>query len=562
MCVSFRVLVPFILRLFCSLHQPSNGLYPVACDLESQSFVSDRFSLLGSSFLRFSLVWDSRPASCLLKFRAKDRHRRATLALMESEVNPEPPARPASPPAEDNQERIAVRITIPLFLPSPTDPASITAIISSKDSRFVSAVGKIQVTEASPRRRIPNVSSPVINSPETSDNHSQLSATVSIERSHAISNESYSRFIEQYWESYNGFVLRPLPPLLALTCCGIQTQDAVHMVKDADPPLVTEKAEEQPARNEIPAKLEGSGDTEKDDVGSKDTVLLPHPGHRKTEQQPTRRPYRKGMRPWSGEHRPSPIYLYETNEQRAIEISRRVVSAHDTAQGVLQFVLFCDRSIDGITWKIPFQESGSNISFGRRSVCVKEMFSVQQGKITGVSMCLEKAIELLNDHPEFAKSRIIIFCDSSNALDRINVGVGPRQDPSSFYHTHTLAPVRSCIYLGHQLENMGGEVQLHWIPRRSRPAKLADDLAGLWKDKSEYYWRYEFDGDRPNALPSKLRGEILASVEPFFPDGFQWPSTAPAAVQRAAARPERTTRRQRQRRPLQRERRPSTALGG
>ncbi|KAM7212045.1 hypothetical protein V8F06_012577, partial [Rhypophila decipiens] len=103
-------------------------------------------------------------------------------------------------------------------------------------------------------------------------------------------------------------------------------------------------------------------------------------------------------------------------------------------------------------------------------------------EITGISMCLEKTIELLKDHPEFAKSRIVIFCDSSNALDRINVGIGPHHDPSSFYHAHTLAPVRSCVYLGYELEDMGAEVQLHWIPRRSTgPAEIADNLAGEWQ---------------------------------------------------------------------------------
>ncbi|KAM7184814.1 hypothetical protein V8F20_012059, partial [Naviculisporaceae sp. PSN 640] len=142
--------------------------------------------------------------------------------------------------------------------------------------------------------------------------------------------------------------------------------------------------------------------------------------------------------------------------------------------------------------------------------CLDEAFSVPQTELTGVACCLEKAIKLLDQHPNFTESRALIFVDADSAHCRIRYGVEGHPN-QSFHSAHTRPIVKAIIWLSYQLRDRGCPVELHWIPRRIvEPARFADDLAGTWRSYPEAWWQPGggYHTQQLGSLPARLRDEI------------------------------------------------------
>lgn len=146
-----------------------------------------------------------------------------------------------------------------------------------------------------------------------------------------------------------------------------------------------------------------------------------------------------------------------------------------------------------------------------------EVFSTPQAELTGIAHCLEKALKILDMHPERKRSRALIFCDAESTIHRLRFGIDGKES-AKFHSAHTRPVVKAIVWMSHQLRARGCPVQLHWIPRKTtHPACLADELAGTWKYKPRTWWRPGggYHTHQPGNMFAQLRDEVRAAVQPF-----------------------------------------------
>ncbi|KAM7182759.1 hypothetical protein V8F33_014038 [Rhypophila sp. PSN 637] len=198
---------------------------------------------------------------------------------------------------------------------------------------------------------------------------------------------------------------------------------------------------------------------------------------------------------WKNETRPNIMRLSKQDPTSAIGTANMAFAEPDIVNGELRGGL-------GVVWRTQFAR-GHDLTqvytaipglYGRKSACVKEMYSINQGELTAIDISLEQVERLIEQYGSGqSQFRATIFTDSAQALPRLRDGIHavPARGKYSFYIGHTLPVVRSCISRSYKLREKGCEINLCWIPRRSTPgAKLADKLAGRWFEQPEVYWNH------------------------------------------------------------------------
>ncbi|KAM7212036.1 hypothetical protein V8F06_012568 [Rhypophila decipiens] len=291
--------------------------------------------------------------------------------------------------------------------------------------------------------------------------------------------------------------------------------------------LTTNDDDNDNATTLVAAKLEdpraGGDQVEDSEEDWEDILILGQNGQYHPLRPPPGPPPRS---PWANENRPNIIELVREDEGDAIVSARKAMDAPDVIDGVLQLVFFCDAS--RLVAKRPFAKSDES-KYITESALFNVLFSIQQGELTGVSQCLYGAGTLVDMYPGM-RYKIIIFTDSSNGLNRLSEGtnVDLYTDESKrsnsrfkkFYGFHTLPVVKAIIWQSYGLQERGADIELHWMPRRKTdPARMADKLAGSWKQMTEDFWERQFHDLARTMMPARLREEVLDAVKPFMPGG-------------------------------------------
>lgn len=187
--------------------------------------------------------------------------------------------------------------------------------------------------------------------------------------------------------------------------------------------------------------------------------------------------------------------------------------------------------------------------FATLTTNVREMFSIQQGEFLAVPQCLELAVAILDrirkvgaevGYPLPAKARTVIFSDSHDVQKCLAKGINAdppevrvsrylrwrpaklrrNQEKAKLYHAHTLPILRSAVWHSYELRQRNCNVEIRWVPRRqAAAAKLADDIAGRWKQVPLGFWESQIFQRQHENCPLRTadgcRNEILAAVGAF-----------------------------------------------